>query len=437
MPAPVRRRQEHVGTDQGRRVPGLGVPQRDGERPQDAARPLEPVELRPAGVEEVGQIGVEGIPAGEALLGAPAVFAHDVVDCGEVADGGRHVRQEGVRIRDRRGREEAPAQHLGHVLLLDRLDPFLLLSIEDLADLGADRLAGVVALVQVRGEQRGHERAAVDLRHRLAQILKEVEQPAAPRLVHRDLAAREHQHLVDQHQRRQPRDLGPGQQIDQQRLGGRRLALLVPSLGVQRPDPGRAGDLESEHAPGMLQPAQLALRPAYLHPLLDVQLVEGERRDPGRRQRRADIGLELLHRGQARQRRRIVREMAQRHQRVGLAAAVGQLELPHRLRVPARETQHDVPRELAQRERRIGEREKPGGVLVYRPRASLHHHVVQVGGEVGQRQLAGAHVLAQFHDAVPGGPGELLRHLPISFVDARFGFRRSSCLELQCRKVEP
>ncbi len=46
----------------------------------------------------------------------------------------------------------------------------------------------------------------------------------------------------------------------------------------------------------MLEPAQLALRPAYLHPLLDVQLVEGERRDPRRRQRRADIGPELRQR---------------------------------------------------------------------------------------------------------------------------------------------
>ena len=44
---PAGRRQEHVGPDQGRRVPGLRVPQRDGERPQDAARPLEAVELRP------------------------------------------------------------------------------------------------------------------------------------------------------------------------------------------------------------------------------------------------------------------------------------------------------------------------------------------------------------------------------------------------------
>ena len=280
-PRPVRRRQEHVGTDQGRGVPGLGVPQRDRERPQDAARPLEPVELRPARVEEIGQIGVEGIPAGEALLGVPAVLAHDVVHGGEVAHGRRHVRQEGVRVRDRRGREEASTQHLGHILLLNGLDPFLLLSIEDLADLRADRLAGVVALVQVRGEQRRHERATVDLRHRLAQILEEVGQPAAPGLVHGDLAAREHQHLIDQHQRRQPLGLGPRQQIDQQRFRGSRLALLVLTFSVQRPDPGSAGDLEGEHAPRMLQPAQLAPRPAYLHPLLDVQLVEGQRRDPG------------------------------------------------------------------------------------------------------------------------------------------------------------
>ena len=280
-----------LGPTRGAVVPGLRVPQRDGERPQDAARPLEAVELRPPYVEEVGQVGVEGIPAGEALLGRPAVLANRVVHRGEVAHRGRHVRQERIGVGDRHGSEETPAQHLGHVLLLDRLDAFLLLSIEDLADLRADRLAGIVALVQVRGQQRRHERTAVDLRHRLTEILEEVDQPAAPRLVHGDLAAREHQHLVDQHQRRQPLVLGPRQQIDQQGLGRRRLALLVPALGVQPPDPVRPGNLEGEHAPRMLQPAQLAPRPAHLHPLLDVQLVEGERGDARRRQGGADVGL--------------------------------------------------------------------------------------------------------------------------------------------------
>ena len=119
--------------------------------------------------------------------------------------------------------------------------------------------------------------------------------------------------------------------------------------------------------------------------------------------------------------------MPQRYQRVGLAAAVGQFELPHRLRVSSRETQHDVPGELAQREGRVGQGEEPGGILVYRPRAPLHHHVVQVGGEVGQRQLAGAHVLAQLHDAVPGGPGSFWGILRIWF----------SCLGRWPRAGEP
>ena len=43
----------------GRPVPLLGVPQRQGERPQDAPRPLEAVELGPLRVEDVGQVRVE------------------------------------------------------------------------------------------------------------------------------------------------------------------------------------------------------------------------------------------------------------------------------------------------------------------------------------------------------------------------------------------
>jgi hypothetical protein len=36
----------------------------------------------------------------------------------------------------------------------------------------------------------------------------------------------------------------------------------------------RARDLEGEYAPGVLQPAQFTRRPAHLHALLDIKLVE-------------------------------------------------------------------------------------------------------------------------------------------------------------------
>ena len=54
---------------------------------------------------------------------------------------------------------------------------------------------------------------------------------------------------------REPLGRRARQQVDQQRLGRRRLALLVPAPGVQRAEARRARDLEGEHAPGVLQPA--------------------------------------------------------------------------------------------------------------------------------------------------------------------------------------
>ena len=302
--------QEHVGSDQRRRVPSLGVAQCDGEGPQDAARALEPVQLRPLGVEDVGQVRVEGIAVEEALLRVHPILAHGLVDPGDAGHGRGDVRTEGVGIGDRFGGEEAPAQHLGHVLLLHRLDALFPLPVEDVEDLCGQRLAERVALRGVGREQRGDEGAAVDLGHRLAEILEEVDQPAAPRLRHRRLLAGVHQHLVDQDQGRKPVRLRPRQQVGEQRLGGRCLAFLVRAVRVERAQARFARDLEREHAPGMLQPAKLARRPAHFHAFLHVELVEAERGDARRRQRGADVRPELVHRGQGRQPLRIVDEVA-------------------------------------------------------------------------------------------------------------------------------
>ena len=114
-----------------------------------------------------------------------------------------------------------------------------------------------------------------------------------------------------------------------------------------------ARDLEPEHAPGMLQPAKLASRPAHFHALLNVELVEAERGDACRRQWYADMGPELVDRGQVRQCLRVVDEVAQRHQRMGLAPAVRELELADGLGIPADETERHVACELAQGEGRL------------------------------------------------------------------------------------
>ncbi len=125
------------------------------------------------------------------------------------------------------------------------------------------------------------------------------------------------------------------------------------------------------------------------------------------------MGLELVHRGQGRQRLRGVDEVAQRHQRMGLAPSVGELKLPDGLGIPAGETKRHIARKFTQREGREGEREETARILVDRSRALLHHDIVKVGGEVGERKLTRAHILAQFHNLVPGSPGQFLRHLDL------------------------
>ena len=164
----------------------------------------------------------------------------------------------------------------------------------------------------------------------------------------------------------------------------------------------------------MLEPAQRAIGAAYLHALLDIELVEAERHDPRRRQGRTDMGSKLLDRRQRRQRLRLVHEMVERHQSMGLASAIGQFELADGLGVLAGEAKRHVAREVPQRNGGKGKGEEPVRVLIDRPRAFLHRHVVQVGGEVGEREFARAHVLAQFRDFVPRCPGNLLGHIVLA-----------------------
>ena len=74
---------------------------------------------------------------------------------------------------------------------------------------------------------------------------------------------------------------------------------------------------------------------------------------------------------------------------MGFAAAVVDRELPVRLVAFAGQAQGHVFDQFPQIVGGIGESEELGGMLVYWPLALLHDHVVQVGGEYGQRQFAG------------------------------------------------
>ena len=95
---------------------------------------------------------------------------------------------------------------------------------------------------------------------------------------------------------------------------------------------------------------------------------------------------------------------------VGLAAAVGQLELPHGLVAPPGEPRRHVLHQLAQRVGGIGEREELLRLLVDRPPALRQRHLVEVRGELGQGQLARPQLVLQPNDLVPGLRALLLRH---------------------------
>lgn len=95
---------------------------------------------------------------------------------------------------------------------------------------------------------------------------------------------------------------------------------------------------------------------------------------------------ELAYRRQVRQRVRVVHEMVKGDQGVGLAPAVSQLELPHRLVAPPGQAQDYLAAELAQVVGGIGQGEEFPRVTVYLARPA-HHHLVEVGGEDGQREV--------------------------------------------------
>ena len=401
---PIRSRRGQQGgrPDHRTPVPPFGVAERRRQGAENSTGALEPRQLRPAAVEHVAEVGVEGIALAEPLLLLAPIpsrvgvearqGAHDADDLGAVRAGIAQA----VRL------EQAPAQHLRDVLAADGLHPCLLLPPDDVEEIGLERLAQPVLLAPIGGKQRRDESRAIHLGDRLHEGLEEVHDPLAPDLAHTRLAARVHEHLVDEDQGTETPLLRQGQELREERLGGRGLALLGLAAGVDRAEPVRPGKLEREDAPGMLERAGIAVRPPNpVDPPLDVDLVEAERHRERLRQRSAHVLPELLHRVDLGERGRVAEQVVEGDEGVGLAAAVGQLELPHRLGAPAREPLRHVLDQFAQGVGGVGQGEEARRVLVDGPPPLAEGDLVQVGGELRQGQLPAPQLALETHDLMP------------------------------------
>ena len=245
----------------------------------------------------------------------------------------------------------------------------------------------------------------------LGQILEEVLDTAAPDKVDARFLAGVHQHLVHQDQRRQAVFLRLFYQFPQQGFGRRRLAFLVPAFGVDHAQPFRAGQLEGQHAPRVAQGARLPVRRAHvLDAPFGVDLVEAQGHGEGARQIGADMAPELPDRRHVGQRLRVAEQMVERDQGVGLAAAVGELQLPYRLVAPPSEASGDVLHQFPKRMGGVGEREERLRILIGRAAARPQGHFVQVGGKLRQRERTAAQLVLQADDLMPRPEPGLRRH---------------------------
>ena len=291
---------------------------------------------------------------------------------------------------------------MGHILPSDRLDPFLPLPSDDVEQVGLQILAQIVVLALIGSEQGGHHGRPVHLGDGLHEMLEEVHDSLAPDLAHARLAPRIHQHFVHENQGAESLLRRACKQVGQQRFGGGRLALLVLAVGMQRAQPVGSGKLKRKHAPRMLQGACLAVRGAdTVDAAFHVDLVEAERNRKRLRQLRTHVLPELLHCLDLGQCGRIAKQVIERDEGVGLAAAVGQLQLPDRLGAPPGKSFRHVLDELAQGVGGKRERKESRRVFIDGPCALSEGDLVEIGGELREGELAASKLLLEADDAVP------------------------------------
>ena len=93
--------------------------------------------------------------------------------------------------------------------------------------------------------------------------------------------------------------------------------------------------------------------------------------------------------------------MVEGDERVRLAAAVGELQLPHGLVAFAFEPNGNVLHQLAQGVGGIGEREELGGIFVDGAFAPGEGDFVEIRRELGEGELAGLELGLEADEAVP------------------------------------
>ena len=402
---PIRagRRQQRCRPDHRTFIPTLGVPQRGRQGAQNAPRALEPRQLRPAAVEHVAEVRVERIALAEPFFLVAPILLHGRIQARQ----GTHDADDVGLMRPgiaKAGRfEQAAAQHLRDIFPADGLHALFPLPPDDVEQLGLNGLAQLVLLGLIGCQQRRDKGRPVHLCDGLHEMLEEVHNSLSPDLAHARLAARVHQHFIDQDQGAEPLLLREGQQLREERLGGRGLALFILAVGMDRAESLRAGKLERKHAPGVLERTRLAVRrPNPVDSPLDVNLVEAKRHRKRLRKIRAHVLPELLHRLDVGQRGRVSKQVVERDEGMGLATAVGQLELPHRLGALPGESLRHVLDQLAQGGGCERQLEEPRGVLVDGPPSLPEGDLMQIGRELRKRELAAPQLVLEADDLVPG-----------------------------------
>ena len=326
-----------------------------------------------------------------------------LVQAGQLPHRPDRLRTPRLGVPQRRRLEEPAPQHFRHVLPSDRLHALLSLPAEHVEQIADQPLAlGALLLGGIGSKEGCDQRRTVHLRCRLHEVLEEIDDAIPPHGVLAGLLPRVHQDLVDQNERSEAALLRALQQLHQQGLGRGRLTLLGTALAVDRSQTVIAGELVREHAPWMAQGAGFALwRTHTLNAALDIDLVEAQSCNMGPRQLVTRVLPKLAHRRHVRQTLRVPEQVIERDERMRLAAAVGQLQLPHRLVASPREPRRHITDELPQRVRGIGQGEELLRLLVHRPLAPPERDLMQIGGELRQRQFARAQFVLQPDDFVP------------------------------------